>query len=96
MRPKKKKITFGFKQFFECTPQTFKRVGNALLGISSLGSSFAFVADDKRIGMALLAFGALGKFLTKFFSEDRPRRDDDYGDDHDESDEDCEAPDEIS
>jgi hypothetical protein len=70
MPTKKKKLTFGIKEFFACTPQMLRRVGNTMLGISSLGGSFAFLADDKRFGLGLLAFGVMGKFFTEFFSEE--------------------------
>ena len=79
MQPKRI-LKFGTDSFFKCTPNLFRRIGNALFSISSLGGTFAFLMEDKKVAMALVAFGVFGKFLTEFFSEEEVEKDYDTGD----------------
>lgn len=53
------------------TPKKWRKVGDALLSISTLLTTYS-IADDwgKALSIAIILTGVLGKFLTNFFSED--------------------------
>lgn len=69
------KYKFGTASFLQNTPSLFRRIGNMFFSISTLGGTFAFLTEDKRIGMFLFAMAVLGKGLTEFFSEDEMDKD---------------------
>ena len=71
----KRTYKFGTKSFFENTPSLFRRIGNMFFSISSLGGTFAFLLEDKKIGFILFAMGAVGKVLTEFFSQEEVEKD---------------------
>ena len=52
------------------TPKFWRKVGDALLGVSTLITTYA-IADDwsKYAQLTALIIGVVGKFLTNFFSE---------------------------
>lgn len=53
------------------TPKKWRKVGDALLSVSTLLSTYS-IADDwgKGVSIAMIITGVVGKFLTNFFSED--------------------------
>jgi hypothetical protein len=53
------------------TPKKWRKVGDALLSISTLLTTYS-IADDwgKALSIAIILTGVVGKFLTNFFSED--------------------------
>ena len=53
------------------TPKKWRKVGDALLSVSTLLSTYS-IADDwgKGVSIAMIVTGVVGKFLTNFFSED--------------------------
>ncbi len=73
--PIKRTLKFGTDAFLKKTPSLYRRIGNMFFSISSLGGTFAFLMEDKRIGIALFAMGVLGKALTEFFSEEEIAKD---------------------
>lgn len=58
------------KKYYEPTPKSARKIGDALLALSTFLSTYA-IADEwgKYISIAIILTGALGKFLTNFFSE---------------------------
>lgn len=59
------------KSYWSPTPIKMRKLGDALLGVSTTITTYA-IADDwaKWIQITALLLGAGGKFLTNFFSED--------------------------
>jgi len=57
-------------KFYAPTPAKWRKIGDALLGVSSLLGTYS-VADDwgKGLTIAIILTGALGKFITNLFSE---------------------------
>ena len=52
------------------TPRKWKRLGNALLGVSTMITGMAIVGDAKYVAEIALFTGVVGKFLTDFFAEE--------------------------
>ena len=52
------------------TPSKWRRLGNALLGASTMVTGMAIVGDEKWIAELALFTGVIGKFLTDFFVEE--------------------------
>lgn len=53
------------------TPAKWRKLGDALLGVSTMLTTYA-IADDwsKWVSISALLIGAVGKFLTNFFTEE--------------------------
>jgi hypothetical protein len=51
------------------TPKTWRKIGDALLGISAMGVP-AVLMNHSWVGITLFIIGILGKFLTNFFTEE--------------------------
>jgi hypothetical protein len=64
-----RKYKISFKGIFEPTPVLFKRIGLALVAAASFGAGLSFVSNDKVLGITVFVLGAVGKFVTAFFSE---------------------------
>lgn len=60
---------FSSKSYWAPTPVKLRKIGDALLGIFSLTSTAAMVNDDKRLAIASLLIGVIGKILTNFFTD---------------------------
>jgi hypothetical protein len=52
------------------TPAKWRKLGDALLGVSTTITGFAIYEEVKWIAITALALGVIGKFLTNFFSEE--------------------------
>ena len=64
----RKKLRFGLMQYSKPTPKKMRRIGDALLLISTLFTNEVMI--DKPIVASVAMFtGVVGKFLTNFFSE---------------------------
>lgn len=57
------------KKFYSPTPLKWRKLGDALLAVSTTITGYA-IADDwsKYISLSALGLGVIGKFLTNFFS----------------------------
>lgn len=58
------------KHYYKPTPVKWRKLGDALLGVSTTITGCAIYGDAKWIAIAALATGVVGKFLTNFFKED--------------------------
>ena len=58
--------------YFKPTPKKWRKLGDALLGVSTTITTYAIVEDYKWVAIAALIIGSVGKFLTNFFTEDKP------------------------
>jgi hypothetical protein len=47
-----------------------RKIGDALLGIFSITSMSSMIMDDKKMAIASLIIGVVGKVLSNFFSEE--------------------------
>lgn len=56
--------------YYNPTPKKWRKLGDALLGVSTTITGFAIYEDVKWIAYTALIVGVIGKFLTNFFTED--------------------------
>jgi hypothetical protein len=56
-------------KYWSPTPKTWRKIGDALLGISTMGVP-AVLMNHAWIGITLFMIGIIGKFLTNFYAED--------------------------
>lgn len=57
------------KDYYSPTPEKWRKLGDALLGVSTTITGFAIYEDIKWIAYTALGIGVIGKFLSNFFSE---------------------------
>ncbi len=59
------------KKYYMPTPLKWRKLGDALLGVSTMLSTYS-VADDwsKTTTILIIVVGALGKFLSNFFADE--------------------------
>jgi hypothetical protein len=65
-----KTITKMKQNYFSPTPIKWRKLGDALLGVSTTITGFAIYEEAKWVAIAALLLGVVGKFLTNFFGED--------------------------
>ena len=65
-----KKIRVSLKSYFKPTPKLMRKLGDGLLSMSTMVSASAIITDHKWIAITFLIIGAVGKFMTNFFSEE--------------------------
>jgi hypothetical protein len=65
-----KTITKMKQDYYSPTPKKWRKLGDALLGVSTTITGFAIYENEKWIALVALALGVIGKFLTNFFGED--------------------------
>lgn len=56
------------KKYWSPTPKKWRQIGDALLGISTMGVP-AVLMNHAWIGITLFIIGIIGKFLTNFYTE---------------------------
>ena len=57
------------QNYYKHTPVFYRKLGDALLGVSTFVTASAIVSQEPVIAFFSLFIGAIGKFLTNFFSE---------------------------
>lgn len=57
------------KNYYSPTPKKWRKLGDALLGVSLLGIP-AELAGHSSIAIGIFLCGVMGKFLTNFFSDE--------------------------
>lgn len=57
------------KEYYSPTPAKWRKLGDALLGVSTTITGFAIYEDVNWVAYTALAIGVVGKFLSNFFSE---------------------------
>jgi hypothetical protein len=65
-----KTITKMKQDYYSPTPKKWRKLGDALLGVSTTITGFAIYENEKWIALTALVLGVIGKFLTNFFGED--------------------------
>lgn len=58
------------KHYYQPTPIKWRKLGDALLGVSTTITSYAIYEKWTWVAIAALIMGTAGKFLTNFFTED--------------------------
>ncbi len=58
------------KTYYKPTPVKWRKLGDALLAVSTAITGFALYQDVQWVALTSLITGVIGKFLTNFFSED--------------------------
>lgn len=66
-RVKKTKTKRGY---YSPTPVKWRKLGDALLVVSTTITGYAMYEDVKWVALTALITGVVGKFLTNFFTED--------------------------
>lgn len=58
------------KNYYKPTPKKWRKFGDALLGVSTIITTFAVYENVHWVAITALITGVVGKFLTNFFSKD--------------------------
>jgi hypothetical protein len=58
------------KNYYSPTPKKWRKLGDALLAVSTAVTGYAMYENVKWVALTALITGVLGKFLTNFFEED--------------------------
>jgi len=66
----KKKIESFHQHYSKHTTLKFRKIGDALLGISGTIAGFSLYSDHKIITMIALVTAVLGKFITNLFKDE--------------------------
>jgi len=64
-----KKFRIGLSHYRKPTPTTLRKLGDALLAMSTFVSAYAIAEDYKWIAFTAIIVGAIGKFFTNFFAK---------------------------
>lgn len=62
----------AIKKYFEPTPKRLRVTGDTLLAISSFVTGLAISENIKLLAYSSLIIGVIGKFLTNFFTDEKP------------------------
>ena len=65
-----KQTRCGLSQYAKPTPRNMRKLGDALLAVSTMLSTYAVAEDMKYFALATILIGAIGKFFTNFFAEE--------------------------
>ena len=62
-------MKFSQRSYFQPTPRNWRKLGDALLGVSAVITGTAIASGHDVLAYISLGFGIVGKFLTDFFAE---------------------------
>lgn len=65
-----KKIKFDLSGYYKPTPKNFRKIGDALLGMSQFLTGYAVIMEEKWLAMICIMVGTIGKGMTNFFTEE--------------------------
>lgn len=65
-----KKTKLGLSSYGKATPTKYRKLGDALLSVSTMITGFAIYEDYKWLAFTALMIGSAGKFLTNFFADE--------------------------
>jgi hypothetical protein len=66
----KAKVKVMMKEYFKPTPKLYRKIGDALLSVSTMVTGLAIYGDYKWVAITSLIIGVIGKFMSNFFSEE--------------------------
>lgn len=58
------------KNYYKPTPIKWRKLGDALLAVSTTITGYAMYENVKWVALTALITGVIGKFLTNFFTND--------------------------
>lgn len=58
------------KNYYKPTPTKWRKLGDALLGVSTIITTFAVYENVHWVAIIALITGVIGKFLSNFFTKD--------------------------
>jgi hypothetical protein len=58
------------RNYYKPTPTKWRKLGDALLGVSTIITTFSIYNEVQWVAITALIVGVIGKFLTNFFSKD--------------------------
>jgi hypothetical protein len=58
------------RKYYAPTPAKWRKLGDALLGVSTTITGFAIYEETKWVAITALVIGVAGKFLSNFFTEE--------------------------
>ena len=64
------KLKCGYSHYKKPTPTFWRKLGDGLLAMSTFVSVYAIAEEYKWIAFTAVLVGAIGKFLTNFFTEE--------------------------
>lgn len=69
------------KNYYKPTPVKMRKLGDAMMGASTFAAtSWTFLFEaNARIGIAIMAIGVVGKFITNFFTDETSNKNHDQG-----------------
>jgi hypothetical protein len=71
-------MKFDINGYYKPTPKNFRKLGDALLGMSQFLTGYAVVMDEKWLALVCILIGTIGKGMTNFFVEDPEIQDKGY------------------
>lgn len=60
-----------WSNYWKPTTKTMRAVGDTLLGVGTLASSYGIMEGQKDIAIICLGSGVVGKFITNFTSDEK-------------------------
>lgn len=60
-----------WSNYWKPTTKTMRAVGDTLLGVGTLASSYGIMEGEKDIAIICLSSGVVGKFITNFTKDER-------------------------
>ena len=71
-------MKFDINGYYKPTPKNFRKLGDALLGMSQFLTGYAVVMDEKWLALVCILIGTIGKGMTNFFVEETEIQDKGY------------------
>lgn len=63
-------MKIGISKYSKPTPKTMRKIGDALLAVSTFVTTYAAAEEIKWLTITAVCVGAAGKFFTNLFSEE--------------------------
>ena len=67
-------MKFDLNGYYKPTPKNFRKLGDALLGMSQFLTGYSVIMEEKYLAIGCIAIGTIGKGLTNFFVEEDPEK----------------------
>jgi hypothetical protein len=71
-------MKFDLNGYYKPTPKNFRKLGDALLGMSQFLTGYAVVMEEKWLALVCILIGTIGKGITNFFVEETEIQDKGY------------------
>jgi hypothetical protein len=71
-------MKFDINGYYKPTPKNFRKLGDALLGMSQFLTGYAVVMEEKWLALVCILIGTIGKGMTNFFVEETEIQDKGY------------------